>query len=422
MSGRGTSRLARRTNYVPLDKKHLVQIRLVLARGNEPPATSIVNADSVAEAIALVRNAGYLVVDAQATRSATNVLGSFLARKRAGDFSETLFAQQLAALLNAGLGVIESLNALAAQAESETRTTLEGLVASLRKGDTLSDALTLSGAASPLFISLIRASEHTSDLAAALRRYLDYARQIDEVKQRVVSASIYPALLAGVGSLVMIFLLAWVVPRFATIFESMQGELPWTARLLMHWGRLVADHGGLMLLGFLSLAAGGFFLFSQARVRGGVYARVLAWGRLGAWLQRFHFARLYRTIGMLLSGGIPLVRAIDMALPLLPEALRSRALLAVQQIRRGDSVASAFERQALATPVGMQMLAVGERTGDLGGMMTRIAEFEEGDLARALEKGMRAFEPLLMTLIGVGIGLVVVLMYMPIFELASAIK
>lgn len=399
-----------------------MQIRLVLARGSEPPAISTMEAESAEAAAAEARKSGYVVIEARESGTARPFAWPFFRRKRASDFSEVLLAQQLAALLSAGLGLVEAMHALAAQAEGPMRAVLGALVASLSQGDTLSQALERIGSVSPLFVSLIRASEQTSDLGAALHRYLDYARQVDEVKQRVISASIYPALLTGVGSLVLIFLLIWVVPRFATIFESMQGDLPWTARALMYWGRVVAEQGGHLILVLLTGVGSVAILFGQSSARTRLYARVLAWRRLGTWLQRFHFARLYRTIGMLLSGGIPLVRAVEMGLPLLPFALRARAAEAVQEIRQGNSMAAAFERHALATPVGTQMLAVGERTGDLGAMMVRIAEFEETDLARALERAMRAFEPLLMTVIGVGIGLVVVLMYMPIFELASAIN
>jgi general secretion pathway protein F len=136
----------------------------------------------------------------------------------------------------------------------------------------------------------------------------------------------------------------------------------------------------------------------------------------------YHLARFYRTAGMLLRGGTPLVTALGMVAGLLPPDLRARLARATVRIREGASISTAMDECDLATPVASRMLRVGEKSGDMAEMMERIAVFHDEELARWIEWFTRLFEPLLMALIGVVIGAIVVLMYLPVFELAGSLQ
>ena len=142
---------------------------------------------------------------------------------------------------------------------------------------------------------------------------------------------------------------------------------------------------------------------------------------VGARLRVFQLARFYRTLGMLLSGGIPVVSALGMVSGLLSPALRAGLDTAIVRLREGRGFTATLAEQGLATPVARHMLSVGERAGNLGEMLTRAAEFHEDATAREVEWLTRLFGPLLMLLIGSAIGLIVVLMYLPIFQLAETI-
>ncbi|HEV8315472.1 MAG TPA: type II secretion system F family protein, partial [Burkholderiaceae bacterium] len=126
--------------------------------------------------------------------------------------------------------------------------------------------------------------------------------------------------------------------------------------------------------------------------------------------------------GMLVAGGIPLPEALALSNDLLPHGLRAAGKAAERALRDGHAPADAHARAGMATPVAEQLMRAGERTGDMGGVLTRIAQFHDAEVTRSLERGMRALEPIVMVLIGVGVGTVVVLMYLPIFELAAAIQ
>ncbi len=192
--------------------------------------------------------------------------------------------------------------------------------------------------------------------------------------------------------------------------------------MLLAWGSVVEKHGKWILIGAVALIAGLVFAFGQPATRA-AFTR-LAWRMpaIGEHLRTFELARFYRSLGMLLTGGIPIVSALGMVSGLLSAHLRSGAATAMDAMRRGETISAAFERGALTTPVASRLLRVGEKSGRMGEMMERIAIFHDEEMARWVDWFTRLFEPLLMVFIGLTIGLIVVLLYMPIFELAGSIQ
>ncbi|MFZ5510061.1 MAG: type II secretion system F family protein [Pseudomonadota bacterium] len=339
-------------------------------------------------------------------------------------FPLLLTSQELIALLKAGLNLVEAVETLAEKdAPGEVKHILAQVVAALREGLPLSQALQQFPAAfPPLYIATVRAAERTGDLAEALGRFVAYQSQLESLRQRMTSAAVYPALLLGVGFLVVLFLLGYVVPRFARIYADMGSDLPLLSRLLLEWGALVEAHGPLLLAflaGLVALAASGA---GRRAVRAWL-ARLL-WHApvVGERLRIYQLARFYRTLGMLLRSGTPVVAALDMSADLLPGALRGRSRQVVVSLREGLSISQAMQSHALTTPVSLRMLRVGERTGNMAEMMERIAAFYEDEMGRWVDWATRLFEPLLMAFIGLAIGVVVILMYLPIFELAGSVQ
>jgi general secretion pathway protein F len=268
----------------------------------------------------------------------------------------------------------------------------------------------------------VRASEKTGGLPEALSRYVAYQMQMDSVRRQVVSASIYPILLAGVGALVTLFLMLYVVPRFSHIYADIGGELPLMSRLLMRWGQILEAHGA--AIGAVALLALPAVTYAATRPNSKQWLMRKLWQvpSLGRRLHVFQLARFYRSLGMLLRGGMPVVSSLQMASDLLESSLRGQLGLASARIREGHALSSAMEQYGLTTPVASRMLRVGERTGRMGEMMERIAAFYEEETARWVERFTKLFEPLLMVFIGLVIGGIVVLMYFPIFELAGSIQ
>ena len=340
---------------------------------------------------------------------------------RGGKLSLVLFSQELLALLNAGLGIVEGLEALL---EKETnpasRTVLERLLAGLREGKRFSSVLAAQPSLfPPLYIGIVRAAEGTSDLPRALSRYIEYQQRIDTVRSKIVSASIYPVILLCVGGGVSAFLIGYVVPRFAEVYQGAGRNLPWMSQLLLEWGQFAAGHGMAILL-FAAACIALLVAGVRRTIRNGGIARLLArLPGIGERARIYELSRLYLTLGMLTEGGITIVNAIETVQPMVSNTLRQALSNARAAIESGRPLSDAFEAHGLTTPISLRMLRVGERTGEMGPMLTQSAAFYDGEISRWIDRFTRTFEPLLMAAIGLVVGAIVVLLYMPIFDLAG---
>jgi len=339
-------------------------------------------------------------------------------------FPLTLFSRELLALLGSGLSLVEALQTLAEkESRSETRKVLTQVLAHLYEGESFSAAIAHYPEAFPaLYVATVRASEKTSDLPEALTRYVAYQEQVEVIRKKVAAAAVYPTLLVTVGSLVAIYLMGWVVPRFSGIYADNLESLPLGSRLLMQWGAFIQAHAEWVGLTLLAIVAGAVYALRQPPVRAAVSRLVWRIPALGERLRVFQLTRFYRTVGMLLSGGIPVVTALGMAEGLLHPELRQRLAMATRDIREGKSISHGLEQAGLTTPVALRMLRVGEKSGHMGAMMESIAAFYDEELARAVDWLTRLIEPVLMVLIGLLIGAIVVLLYMPIFDLAGTLQ
>lgn len=341
--------------------------------------------------------------------------------RRGGKFPLPLFTRQLLSLLQAGLTVVEGLETLAAQDQgSATSAVLASLLGHLREGQSLSTALQRHPEAFPeLYVATVKASERTGDMPEALQRYIVFHEKLAELRKKIVSASIYPVLLMAVGTLVTLFLLGYVVPRFSLVFADSGRAPEGLSSLLFAWGGFINGHALELAIALAVAAAAAGALFAQPAVRAAAARSAWRVPGLGARIRLVYLARFYRTTGMLLRAGIPLKTTLGMVADILPAALRAGLQRAVTAIEQGQAFSRAAEGGGLTTPVALRMIAVGERSGQLGDMMEAVATFYDEEISRLVDTFTRLFEPLLMTVIGGIIGGIVLLLYMPIFELAG---
>ena len=347
--------------------------------------------------------------------------GARLAGQRGGKLSLVLFSQELLALLKAGLGIVEGLEALLEkEATPAARSVLERLLAGLREGKRFSAVLAAQPELfPPLYVGIVRAAEGTSDLPRALARYIDYQQRIDTVRAKIVSASIYPVILLMVGGGVSAFLIGYVVPKFAEVYHGAGRNLPWMSQLLLDWGQFASAHGSAIGLCALLLVCGAVAGVRRL-LRGGGMAQLLArLPGIGERARIYELSRLYLTLGMLSEGGITIVNAIETVQPMVSGTVRKGLVAARAAIESGQPLSNAFEANGLTTPISLRMLRVGERTGEMGPMLTQSAAFYDGEIGRWIDRFTRTFEPLLMAAIGLVVGAIVVLLYMPIFDLAG---
>ncbi|MGB2815716.1 MAG: type II secretion system F family protein [Burkholderiaceae bacterium] len=395
-----------------------MRFRILATHDGQSMVTLPVDADNAKAAELSVRQQGYAVIKVSGALPALK----WSARER--KFPLAQFSHELRSLLEAGLTLPEAMQSLVEkEARPSIRRVLDGAHTALMQGASFSAALATQEAAfPPLYIASIRASEKTGDLPEALARYLAYEQQTDAVRKKVVGASVYPAILIAVGLLVALFLLVYVVPRFAAVYEDTGRDLPWMSALMLAWGRFLDHHALTVVLAVVAAIAMAMYSFSQPSVRSAIERRVLAIPRVGERMRIYQLARLYRTLGMLLRGGMPAIQAMRSASPLLRPELRERLAQAQASVERGRAMSDALDAAGLTTPVALRMLRVGERTGRMHELMERIAAYYEEDTARAIEWFTRLFEPILMLVIGGLIGGIVLLMYLPIFDLAGSLR
>ncbi|MDD5250688.1 MAG: type II secretion system F family protein [Rhodocyclaceae bacterium] len=400
-----------------------MRFEITAYRHEEGVTTLVVEAPGAEEAAANATGQGYEVV---AIRESG---GWKLLGRREPPFDLLLFSQELRSLLDAGLSLIESLGALSRKenANSAKRRQIDGLTRQLREGKSFSVALRQFPAVfPPLYLALTSASEQTGDLGGALGRFIDYRGRMDAVKKRVSAATIYPILLLGVGGFVILFLMTYVVPRFSKVYEDLGSDLPLMSRLLLQWGSLIESYGLQMLVVIVVAGVAAAAYFRRRKWGWGTLLRgVLSWPALAAVRERFRayaLARFYRTMGLLLQGGIPVVTALGMARELLDVDMAAALDRALIEVRGGVALSEAMERAHLAPPVASDLLRIGEKAGDMGEKMMRIADFHDDETARWADWFARLFEPLLMLTIGLFVAFIVVLLYMPIFELAGSVQ
>ena len=378
-------------------------------------ARMTVDAKDEADARRQVEARGLFVSQVEPLRAAG------LRRRRGGSLSLVLFSQELLALLTAGLGIVEALEALLEKEALEgTRGVLERLLGGLREGKRFSTVLSEQpDLFPPLFIGIVRAAEGTSDLPRSLSRFIDYQQRIDIVRAKIVSAAIYPCILLLVGGGVSLFLITYVVPKFAEVYQGAGRDLPFMSKVMLSWGQFAGAHTTLLLAGLATLAALGILAWRRVTRDGGVARLMARLPGIGERVRIYELSRLYLTLGMLAEGGITIVHAIETVQSMVSATVRANLVAARADIEAGQPLSSAFEAHQLTTPISLRMLRVGERTGDMGPMLTQSAAFYDGEISRWIERFTRTFEPLLMAGIGLIVGAIVVLLYMPIFDLAG---
>ena len=340
------------------------------------------------------------------------------------EFPLLQFSQELMALLEAGLNLTEAITTLHnKENRGAVKQVIGGILLALQQGKSYSDTLQdYPEIFSDIYISTMRAAERSGSLPEALSRFIAYQLQFDSIKKKLVSAAIYPCMLLSVGTLVTLFLLGYVVPRFSVVYESSGRDIPWMSQVLLGFGKAIAGHTTVFLLVLATVVGGLIAMMMHGPTRARLLLALLRLPVLAAKAAEFRLARFYRALSLLLHAGIPLAKGLAMVAPMLLPEQQAALAQARRLVEEGQPFSSALEQYQLTTPVAQSLLKVGENTGRLGDMLERSARFHDEEFARWVDWASRLLEPMLMTIMGVVIGAVVVLMYMPIFELAGSLS
>ncbi|MEJ8851647.1 type II secretion system F family protein [Variovorax rhizosphaerae] len=341
---------------------------------------------------------------------------------RKTEFGISLFTQELIALLEAGLTLVEGIETLKEKSAHDTnRIVLGRIEEGLYQGLTFSRVLSqMPEYFPPLYIATVSSAEQTGHLADALKRYHHYDSRLSVVRKKVVSAMIYPLVIISTGAGIILFLLFYVIPKFSQIYASMK-NIPFSAQVMLWWGEQVQAHGMMMFIGIVGTMAGIVFFLRSDAVRQRIMASFWRLPRLGEYQRLFALTRFYRTVSLLLAGGVSVVGSMEMAEQLLAPNMRAEMKKALVDIKSGQSVSATLPRYGMTTPVSERLLRVGEQGGDLSAMFERSAQFCDEEVDRAIDLVTKLVEPVLMLVVGGLVGVIVFLLYMPIFQLAGSV-
>lgn len=339
-------------------------------------------------------------------------------------FDLALFAEELQMLLSAGLPLIDAIDGLAErQFGGSSQSIFTALASRLRNGERLSAAMGRQPEVFPmLFVGIIRAAETTSSLPSSLAKYVAYESHLKVLRERMASAAIYPMILLVVGSAVTLFLMTYVVPRFASVYQSSGRSLPWISQTLLDVGRLLSQN---LLFGLALLCAAALLGWRWYQPR----RHALGWLQLlglvpgaASRVATIEISRLYRTLGMLLEGGLPVRDALKLADAVVFGDRRTALANVLRKVEGGESLSVSLDQAALSTPLALRLIQVGERSGQLGPMLERAAMFHEHETAVWIERFSKTFGPILMILISLIVGMVVIFLYIPVFDLAGSLQ
>ena len=388
------------------------------------PLDGQMEAASADEVIVRLQEQGHLPVEAKrADADGGAGLSRLFTREKFGATQVLQFSQQLATLLGAGQPLDRALGILLELPETpEARRVIERIRESVRGGAPLSTALEQQhGTFSRLYVNLVRAGEAGGSLQESLRRLADYLERSAALRGRVVNALIYPAILTVlvIGSLA--FLLTVVVPQFQALFESMNVELPWYTQLVLDtslflraWWWLVVPAG----LGAIALAA---WKLNQPAARLALDTWLLRRRIVGDLVAKLDTARLTRTLGTLVRNGVPMMTALNLSRPVLSNRVLAASVeAAAEEVKTGSGLGYALGRQKVFPRLAVQMIQVGEESGELDGMLLKVADTFDQETANALDRLLAALVPALTVVMTVVIGAIILSVLLPIYDLTAS--
>lgn len=332
-----------------------------------------------------------------------------------------LFNQELLALVRAGLPIVQSFDILLErQKNPRFREILAEIREKLTSGVALSDAFAAYGDLfPPIYSTSLRAGERSGDLEGVIKRFLRYQKLIVNLRKKVVAAMIYPVILIILSSGMIFIMLTYVIPKFAEFFSGFGQELPWFTRAMIGLATTLRSNIILIVVG----AVVGWFLFSRWIKSGG---RVL-WDRfklhiplVGGVLHRFAILQFTQSLGTLLSGGTPMVPAIEIASQSVTNSLVSSKISGiVQNVREGEPLWRSLDNTHAISDLAVEMIKVGESTGALTEMLANVSEFYDEEIEARLSRLVSAIEPIILVFMGGVIAVLLYAFYLPLFRLSQ---
>ena len=424
-----------RYNYVALD-----------ARGQE--ATGLVEAASTNEAVGQLRQAGYFPTSvyeeakagrdgkdarrraakmARATkpRAKTNIV--LFQRKTIKAKVLMIFTRQLATLIDSGLPLLRSLNVLAKQEpDAVLKNTINKLADAVQGGNTFSDALALHPRIfNDLYVNMVKAGEVGGVLELVLNRLAEFQEKAAKIKNKVVAAMVYPVIVITLATAIMAFLLVFIVPKFEAVFHDMLGDkpLPAVTRFVINASNTLQNHWLIVIGVLVAIVAGYRFMNGIKPGRYAIDRCKLHLPLFGNLNRKTAISRFSRTLGTLVTSGVPILQALNITRETAGNMVIARAISQVHDsVKEGESIVQPLEASGVFPPMVISMVDVGEETGQLPEMLLKIADVYDDEVDNAVAGLTAALEPLMIVFLAVIVGTIVLALFMPLIAIIQGLQ
>lgn len=389
---------------------------------NGPVQKGEIQAASIEAVKAKLRSQQIRVTEVKAKSRGSSI--NPFSREKVSEKDIVIFTRQLSTMIDAGLPLVQCLDILGKQAILKSfANMIFNIKADVEGGDTFADSLRKHPKVfDDLYANMVEAGEVGGVLEVILQRLAHYMEKASSLKRKVKSALVYPSSIMVVALAVVIFLLVWVIPTFATMFTDFGADLPAPTKMVLAASNFAKAY---ILYAVPVVVAGIFFLRRSYQTENGrrkMDAMLLKLPVLGVLLQKVAVAKFTRTLGTLISSGVPIIDALNITARTAGNKVVEEAVQGViTSIKEGKTIATPLSREKVFPPMVVQMIDVGETTGALDTMLNKIADFYDEEVDVAVEALTSLLEPMLMVFLGVVLGFVVIAMYLPIFQLAATI-
>lgn len=389
-------------------------------QGRDVAAT--MTAESEGEVIGKLRKSGLIPVKIVRDEKA----GRKRFQKKVKAEAVVIFARQLATMIEAGLPLVQGLEALEQQQVQYPvfAAVIKTVKEDVEGGKSLSDALERHPRAfGALVVNLVRAGENSGTLAEIMDRIAKYLESARALQKKVKSAMMYPLVVSVMALIITIVLLVKVIPVFGTIFSSFGAELPLPTQMLLTFSDYLRRYILLALAGIVGIvfAFRAFYKTDKGRLR--VDALVLRLPVFGDLIHKVVLSRFARTLSTLVRSGVPILRSLDIVAKTAGNyAVELAVGKAAQKIKEGESIAGPLKETKMFTPMVVRMISVGEKTGKVDTMLEKIADFFDDQVQTTLAGFTALIEPLLIAFLGIVVGTIVICMFLPILRLSSVVK
>ncbi len=380
-----------------------------------------------AHVVEILRGKNLHILKLEEAAKKTNLFssGRLFSGKKIKKEELVVFARQMATMTSAGITVVDSLETLAGQSDSvQFRKTLKSVSESVNTGASLSEAMgAYSHVFSDYFVNMVKAGESSGNLEEVLERVASYLEKANALQKKIKSAMIYPSVVSAMAIVITLVMILKVIPVFKDMFDGFGAALPVPTQILINVSDVTRKYFLGVVIFFIAFAIGMKAYVSTARGKFALDSVKLKLPIFGMLFKKVAVSKFTRTLATLVKSGVPILYALEIVAETSGNLVVEKSIKNVREsVREGESIAEPLEQSGIFPPVVIRMVSVGEKSGKLEIMLTKIADFSDEQVDTVVDGLTSLIEPLIIAFLGIVIGGIVICMFLPIFKISTIIQ